>query len=54
METNSMQWFIDLCEAINDMPEADRLHETKVYNSCPWCRVGLEHTSDEHYLTKPE
>lgn len=52
--TISMQWFIDLCEAVQAMPDDAALREQQIYESCPWCRVGLEHTRREHYMTKPQ
>lgn len=55
METeNVMQWYDDLCAAFNDMPEAGRFKEAQIVNTCPWCRVGLAHTREEHYLVKVE
>lgn len=47
-------WIDDLSDAFDSMTPAQQAFEQAVCEACPWCRLSLEHTREEHYLTKPE
>lgn len=53
MADNPMQWYDDILAARPRMTEEIAKREANIILACPWCRVGLEHTREEHYLVDP-
>lgn len=44
----SMDWLDRRVKALESLPEDQRQREIERADRCPWCRVGLEHTEEEH------
>ena len=43
-----MTWMVERVAALAALTEEQRDRELEQADRCPWCRVGLEHTEEEH------
>ena len=47
-------WLDELADAFDSMTPTQQANEQAIAEACPWCRVGLAHSREEHYSTKPQ